>query len=128
MAETARPDDMVRLAAKVVASVLRGERSDEHVETANVLLHLYQPLKTHHLEVLAAIGSPRSGEGQLVGTADLEERLPHIHELVALIIGALTSAGLVVTAGLLRSPTAVLASGARTDRRRHMASCAADGV
>lgn len=107
VAETARTDDKVRLAAKIVASVLRGGNSDEHIETANVLLQLIQPLKAHHLEVFAVIGSPRPGEGQLAGhavtggwtTAAIQERLPQIRELVPVIVAALTSAGLVVDSG-----------------------------
>lgn len=107
VAETARSDEKVRLAAKVVASVLRGDQSDERVETANVLLQLIGPLEAHHLEVFAVIGSPRPGDGQLAGhavtggwtTANLQELLTHIRELVPVIVAALTSAGLVVDSG-----------------------------
>lgn len=107
VAETARSDDKVKLAAKIVASVLRGESSDERVETANVLLQLMQPLEAHHLEVFTVIGSPRQGEGQLAGQAviggwtmtDLQDRLAHIRNLVPVIVAALTSAGLIIDSG-----------------------------
>lgn len=107
VAETARSDYKLQLAAKIVASVLRGERSDERVETANVLLQLIQPLEAHHLEVFTVIGSPRPGEGQLTGQAvvgrwtmtDLQDRLAHIRDLVRVIVAALTSAGLIIDSG-----------------------------
>lgn len=87
VAETARSDDKVQLAAKIVGSVLRGESSDEHVETANVLLQLIQPLKAHHLEVFTVIGSPRLAEGQLAAIGgwtmtDLQDRMAHIRDLL----------------------------------------------
>ncbi len=69
VAETSRSYEKVRLAAKIVASVLRGDDSHARVETANVLLQLIDPLEAHHLEVFAVIGSPRPGEGQLAGHA-----------------------------------------------------------
>lgn len=107
VAETARSDDKVQVAAKIVASVLRGESSDERVETANVLLQLIQPLEAHHLEVFTVIGSPRPGEGQLAGQTviggwtmtDLQDRLAHIRDLVPVIVAALTSAGLIIDSG-----------------------------
>ncbi len=107
VAETSRSDDKVRLAAKIVASVLRGDDSDERIEAANVLLQLIGPLEAHHLEVFAVIGSPRPGEGQLAGqtvtggwtTVDLQERLPQSRALVPVIVAALTSAGLIVDSG-----------------------------
>lgn len=107
VAEAARSDYKLQLAARIVASVLRGENSDERVETANFLLQLIQPLEAHHLEVFTVIGSPRPGEGQLAGQAviggwtmtDLQDRSPHIRDLVPVIVAALTSAGLVIDSG-----------------------------
>jgi hypothetical protein len=107
VAETARSDDKVQVAAKIVASVLHGESSGERVETANVLLQLIQPLEAHHLEVFTVIGSPRPGEGQLAGQSviggwtmtDLQDRLAHIRDLVPVIVAALTSAGLIIDSG-----------------------------
>jgi hypothetical protein len=62
LAEMSRSDEKVRLAAKIVASVLRGDDADERIEAANVLLQLIGPLEAHHLEVFAVIASPRPGE------------------------------------------------------------------
>ncbi len=107
VAETSRSDDKLRLAARIVASVLSGEASHERVETANVLLQLIQPLEAHHLEVFTVVGSPRPGVGPLTEhmvtggwtTADLQERLPRIRELVPVIVAALTSMGMIVDSG-----------------------------
>jgi hypothetical protein len=107
VAETSRSDEKLRLAARIVASVLGGDRSDVRVETANVLLQLLDPLEEHHLVVFAVIGSPREGDGQLAGgrvtggwtQADLQTRLPHVRELVPVVVSSLISTGLVVDSG-----------------------------
>lgn len=107
VAEASRSDEKVRLAARIVAEVLRGDLLEAQVETADVLLQLLEPLEGHQLEVFAVIGSPPQGQGQLEGhlvtggwtTVDLQSRVPHIRELVPVIVAALISAGLVVDSG-----------------------------
>lgn len=108
VAETTRSDDKTQLAARIVASVLHGERSDERVETANVLLQLIEPLEAHHVEVFTVVSSPRPAEGQLAGQTvvggwtmtDLQDRLAHMRDLVPVIVAALTSAGLIIDSGV----------------------------
>ncbi|MGQ0434361.1 MAG: hypothetical protein ACT452_18400 [Microthrixaceae bacterium] len=108
VAETARSDEKLRLAAAVVAEVLRGQGEDQQpVETAGVLLGLLERLEAHHLAVLAILGSSRPGEGPMVGQTvvggwtltDLEAAVPHVGKLVPVVVMTLTSLGLAVDVG-----------------------------
>jgi hypothetical protein len=98
--ESSRSDEKVRLAAKIVCDVLRGDASDEQIETANVLLDLIDPLEAHHLEVFAVLGTPSpevTEEAPDRGwtTTDLQSRLPHLPaSLVPVLVATLTSSGL----------------------------------